>query len=170
MPRAIGGDRWVISETTSPLDYTPMVTASISLQAGASRMKLSIYCRRGRTDLELASDGADAAATGSIRDIVVTHSINQDASIAQRWDVRGPVASFKGDAVAFLRSLPDHGELAVRISDGQSLLHEGRFVLDGLRQVRDKLATACRWPEAATASPPQEERGNRRVSKKGRTQ
>jgi hypothetical protein len=168
MPRAIGGDRWVISETTSPLDYTPMVTASISLQSGASRMKLSIYCRRGRTDVELASDAPDTA-TGSLRDIVVTHSITHTASIAQRWDVRGSIASFKGDAVAFLRSLPDQGELGVRMSDDKSVLHEGRVVLDGLKQVRDRLASACKWPEAGTA-PSSQERSNRTISKRGRTQ
>ena len=165
-----GGDRWVISETTSPLDYSPMVTASIVLQSGASRLKLSIICRRGRTDLELASDRPDTAAAGSGRDIVVTHSINRDASIEQRWDARGSVASFKGDAVAFLRSLPDDGELAVRVSDGKSVLHEGRFVLDGLSHVRDRFASACKWPGAGAVPPSQAERGMRKTSKKGNTQ
>jgi TRAP-type uncharacterized transport system substrate-binding protein len=164
------GDRWVISETTSPLDYSPVVAASILLQAGASRLKLSIYCRRGRTDLELASDGPDAAAAESVRDIVVTHSINRNASIEQRWEVRGSVASFKADAVAFLRSLPGEGELAVRVFDGKSVLREGRFVLDGLDRVRNKFASACKWPEVDSAPPSRVEVGKRKTSMRGITQ
>jgi hypothetical protein len=164
------GDRWVISETTSPVDYSPVLAASILLQAGASSMKLSIHCRRGRTDLELASDGPDTAAAGSTRDIVVTHSIHRDASIEQRWEVRGSIASFKADAVALLRSLPAEGELAVRVYDGKSVLREGRFVLDGLDRVRDRFAAACKWPEVDPAPPSQVQVGKRKTSMKGTTQ
>jgi hypothetical protein len=160
----------VISETASPVDYSPIVTASILLQSGASRLKLSIICRRGRTDLELASDLPDIAAPKSARDVVVTHSINRDAAVEHRWDARGSVAYFKGDAVAFLRSLPDDGEIAVRISDGESVLHEGRFLLDGLSYVREKFASACKWPESGARPPSQAESGLRNTSRRGKTQ
>jgi hypothetical protein len=168
--KVMAGDRWVISETTSPVDYSPIVTASILLQSGASRLKLSIICRRGRTDLELASDLPDIAAPKSARDVVVTHSINRDAAVEHRWDARGSVAYFKGDAVAFLRSLRDDGEIAVRISDGNSVLHEGRFVLDGLSYVRDKFASACKWPESGGPPSSQVESTMRKTSRRGKTQ
>jgi hypothetical protein len=52
--RAAGsGDNWIISETTSPVNYTPMVTATASSRGGpdGSLMRLAIHCRGGRTEL-----------------------------------------------------------------------------------------------------------------------
>jgi hypothetical protein len=48
-----GGDNWIVSETTSPVNYTPIVTATASSRGGpdGSLMKLAIYCRGGRTEL-----------------------------------------------------------------------------------------------------------------------
>ena len=126
-----------------------MVTASILLQSETSRLKLSIYCRRGRTYLELGRDPPDTAAQGRVRDIVVIHSIDRGASIEQRWEARGSVAYFRGDAVAFIRSLPEDGELAVRVSDGKSELHEAQ--LNGLNNVRERVASACNWRESGAA-------------------
>ena len=50
---ARGGDNWIISETTSPVNYTPMVTATASSRGDPndSLTKLAIYCRGGRTEL-----------------------------------------------------------------------------------------------------------------------
>src|SRR5712672_3027932 len=42
-----GSDNWIVSETTSPVNYTPIVSAT-ALSAGGSdgsSMHLSIYCR-----------------------------------------------------------------------------------------------------------------------------
>jgi hypothetical protein len=45
--RAAGGDNWIISETTSPVNYTPMVTATAFSRGGSdgSSMQLVIHCR-----------------------------------------------------------------------------------------------------------------------------
>jgi hypothetical protein len=46
-------DNWIVSETTSPVDYTPIVKATAVSTGGSdgSSMNLSIYCRGGRTEL-----------------------------------------------------------------------------------------------------------------------
>src|SRR5260370_21749579 len=51
--RVAGGDNWIVSETTSPVDYTPIVAATTSSRGGSngSSMQLSIKCRGGRTEL-----------------------------------------------------------------------------------------------------------------------
>jgi hypothetical protein len=72
--------------------------------------------------------------------------------------------------VAFLRSLPDDGELVVRVSDGKSVLHEASFVLDGLSYVRDKFASACKWPESGAPPSSQAESAMRKTSRRGKTQ
>ena len=53
-------DSWIFSETTSPIDYSPVVIASV-MASGApdgSGMKLSIACRGGNTSLVLVSPSA----------------------------------------------------------------------------------------------------------------
>ena len=50
-------ESWIVSETTSPLDYAPVIIASTlsSDRANGQATQLSIQCRRGRTDLVIAS-------------------------------------------------------------------------------------------------------------------
>src|SRR6185436_8858288 len=59
-----GGDNWIISETTSPVNYTPMVTATASSRGGpdGSLMKLAIYCRGGRTELVVSGPSISRGA------------------------------------------------------------------------------------------------------------
>ena len=102
---AAGSDNWLVSETTSPVDYSPIVIAS-TLSRGGTAMQLSIHCRAG---------------TGF---------------------------AFGGEVVRLLQSLPDEGDFAVRLSTRTGPASEGHFLLDGLNMVREKLATACKWPHA----------------------
>src|ERR1700720_4564802 len=46
---ALAGDGWITSETTSPVDYSPIATATTSSLnvVGGSPMRLSILCRGG---------------------------------------------------------------------------------------------------------------------------
>ena len=50
---APAADNWIVSETTSPLDYTPVAIATALSSAGpdGAILQLSIQCRGGRTDL-----------------------------------------------------------------------------------------------------------------------
>jgi hypothetical protein len=49
-------DNWIVSETTSPVDYSPIAAATTFSREGPSEsaMKLSIRCRGGRTELVVA--------------------------------------------------------------------------------------------------------------------
>src|SRR5258705_2406876 len=57
---AAGADNWIVSETTSPVEYTPMVTATASSRGGpdGSLMRLAIHCRGGRTQLVVSGPAA----------------------------------------------------------------------------------------------------------------
>ena len=59
---APGSDNWIVSETTSPVDYTPIVAATALSTGGSSSMRLSIHCRGGRTELVVADRPSPAAA------------------------------------------------------------------------------------------------------------
>jgi hypothetical protein len=145
---AAAGESWVISETTSPVDYTPIVTATAFSRgnAGASLRQLSIHCRGGRTEMVV---GGPTVSDGSA-----------DYALSYRLDERPPVqvaagrpsfgsgVAFRGDVVGLLLSLPAEGGIAIRLSTRGGAVHDGQFSLDGLKTVRDRLAAACRWPGA----------------------
>lgn len=142
-------DHWVLSETTSPVDYTPLVTATTSSRSDSERLPslLSISCRNGRTELVVTNNGPP---NRSANDFMVTYRINDQEPVHQRWTpAAGRGASFRGDVVSFLRSLPDQGEIGIRVFDTQFLLHDGIFLLDGLSIVRERVAAACKWPRAS---------------------
>src|SRR5712664_1141696 len=143
---AQGGDNWIISETTSPVDYTPIVTATTSSRGGSngSSMRLSIYCRGGRTELVVAGP---AVSRGS-GDYAISYRINDDrpVQLAARSPSFGTGAAFTGDVIRLLKSLPEEGHVAVRISARSGAAQDGDFLLGGLKTAREKLDAACKWP------------------------
>ena len=143
---APGSDNWVVSETTSPVDYTPIVTATALSTGGSSSMRLSIHCRGGRTELVVAGPGVSRGSG----DYVISYRINdgQPVQLAAGSPSFGTGAAFTGDIVRLLQSLPENGHIAVRISARGGAVQDGRFSLGGLKTVREKLAAACKWPSA----------------------
>jgi len=144
---APGGDNWIISETTSPVDYTPIVTATTSSRgSNGSSMQLSIQCRGGRTELVVAGP----AISRSSADYAISYRINdgQPVQLAAGSPSFGTGAAFTGDVVRLLQSLPEEGDIAVRLSTRTGAAQEGHFLLGGLKMVREKVAVACKWPQA----------------------
>ena len=139
-------DNWIVSETTSPVDYTPIVTATTSSRGpDGSSMQLSIYCRGGRT--ELVVTGPPLSRSGA--DYAISYSINGDqpVQVAAGSPSFGTGAAFTGDVVRLLQSLPDDGDIAVRLSTRTGAAVERSFSLGGLKMVREKIAAACKWPQ-----------------------
>ena len=145
---APAADNWAISETTSPVDYGPIVVAVTPSREGAesSSMQLSMSCRAGRTELVVAGP----AVAGRGEDYAISYRIdgNEPVQVAAGPPSFGTGAAFKGDVVRLLQSLPEEGDIAVRLSPRTGVTREGSFSLNGLKSVRDKLAIACKWPQA----------------------
>jgi hypothetical protein len=145
VPKAEG---WIISQTTSPVDYAPIATATMASRevASESAMQLSIRCRGGRTELALAGP----AVSGRGEDYVISYRVNggQPVQVAAAVATFGAGVAFKGDAVALLQSLPSKGELAVQLSPRVGTAQDRIFSLVGLETVRAKIAAACKWPHA----------------------
>jgi hypothetical protein len=144
---APGGDNWIVSETTSPVDYTPIVTATTTSSRGGSNgssMQLSIQCRGGRTELVIAGP----ALSRSSADYAISYRINdgQPVQVAAGSPSSGTGAAFTGDVVRLLQSLPEEGDIAIRLSTRAGVTQDGYFLLGGLKTVREKVAAACKWP------------------------
>jgi len=141
-------DNWIVSETTSPVDYTPIVAAKTASHGGSdgSSMQLSIHCRGGRTELVVTGP----AVTRRGEEYAISYRINGDRAVqlAAGSPSFGTGAAFQGDVVRLLQSLPDKGDIAVHLSTRAGASHDGYFSLGGLKMVRDKIAVACKWPQA----------------------
>jgi hypothetical protein len=143
---APAASNWIVSETTSPLDYTPVAIATASSRAGpdGATMQLSIQCRGGRTDLVIG----DPALTLRAEDYVVSYAVNdsQPAVVAAGTAASGTGIALRGDVVRLLASLPDRGDLAFRVTNRQGAMLEGRYALAGLKTLLARLAVPCKWP------------------------
>jgi hypothetical protein len=145
---ASADDRWVVSETTSPVDYSPIATATTSALngSGSSAMRLSIRCRSGRTELIVAGSGI----TGRGDEYFISYRVNggQSAQLAGIAPSSGDGVAFKGDVAALLQSFPGEGQLVVRVLSLSGSEVDAIFSLDGLDALRTRIRPICRWPHA----------------------
>jgi len=145
---ALAGDSWIVSETTSPIDYSPIATAMTASRkvAGGAAMQLSIRCRGGRTELAVTGP----AIKGRGDDYFISYRVNggQSVQLAGATPAFGDGIAFKGDVVALLQSLPADGELAVRLLPVSGNELDGVFSLNGLETLRTRIGATCKWPHA----------------------
>ena len=142
---------WVVSETTSPVDYSPLITAVIHSTSSVkdAPSTLAVRCRASRTELLLSTEGTWRATRAS--EVQVDYQINDQPFVKLQWTVSadGTTASYKDDAVELLRSLPEGARLKISVFNGQGPGQEATFQLTGLDSVRKKLGLACKWPPTA---------------------
>jgi hypothetical protein len=139
---------WIVSETTSPVDYRPIVSATASYRGtDGSWMQLSIHCRGGRTELVATGSGITRG-----EDFTISYRVNDDqpVQLAAVSPSYGTGAAFRGDVVRLLQSLPEQGGIAIRLSTRAGGAVDGYFPLGGLTSVRDKVSAVCRWPQAVS--------------------
>jgi len=149
--KASVADTWFVTETISPLDYSPIAMATAMAAAGAdgATMSLSVQCRGGRTDMVVAG----AAIQSGPQDAIVTYMVNAGPLVPVAVGVApsGKGFAFRLDTVGLLASLPNDGDMTVRVAGRQGGTVEGKFSLAGLAKVRAKIAAPCKWPLAARA-------------------
>ena len=137
--------KWIVSETRSPVDYSPVLIATASSSAGPDGvLQLSIECRGGRTEMVIRS----APLMRRAEDHVVSYSINDAPSVTVTIGLSssGSGIALKGDVAGFLKSLPADGAIAFRIADRQGGTLEGRYDLPGIKALVARIAGPCKWP------------------------
>jgi hypothetical protein len=138
---------WVVSETTSPIDYSPLITAAIRSTSSEKDAPntLTIRCRQLRTDLMLRTEGTWRASRNN--EVQVDYQINDQSSVRLQWTASadGKTASYKEDPAGLLRSLPEGARLKIKVLDGADHGYAATFQLTGLDAVRKKIAVACKW-------------------------
>ena len=147
VPARPTGTNWLISETTSPVDYSPLVTGLMhsTSKVKAAPSALVVRCVGERTELLVRTDGTWTATRG--HEIRVDYQVNDQPAVGLQWILSsdGKTATYKDDPVSFLQSLPDAARLKINVADRASSSHEATFQTDGWDVVRNKIATACKW-------------------------
>jgi hypothetical protein len=142
-------DNWIVSQTTSPFDYSPIAIATASASSGPDgvALRLSIHCRSGGTELVLAS----TPLTLRGESYAVTYRIDDGGPVrvATGAPASGTGVAIKGDVVHLLAALPDHGTISFRIAAHQGATLEGRYALASLNAALKRLAGPCKWPVVA---------------------
>ncbi|MBY0320126.1 MAG: hypothetical protein K2X72_15485 [Reyranella sp.] len=136
--------KWIVSETRSPVDYSPVAIATASSGAAPQGvLQLSIQCRGGRTEMAIRS----APLMRRAEDHVVSHVINDapPVTVTTGLSSSGTGIALKGDVAGFLMSLPDQGTIAFRITDRQGATLEGRYDLADIKALMPRLAGPCKW-------------------------
>ena len=146
---------WIVSETMSPVDYSPMITATISSEPTAKDAPATfiIRCRGQRTDLLISTEGSWPASR--VNELQLDLRVNSQPAVRMQWIASSDsrTAIFKDDAVRFLRSLPDGGRIVISMTDARGMAHEASFQLTGLDVVRQKIAADCKWTPADRGAP-----------------
>ena len=138
-------EEWIVSQTMSPLDYSPIAIASATAKAGPDDafLQLSIQCRGGRTELVLVSP----SLVPQREDYAVSYTINDTAPVVVPTGASqsGTGLAIRTDVVQLLTSLPERGQIAFRAGPRQGRAVEGRYALPNLKAVVSKLAAPCNW-------------------------
>jgi hypothetical protein len=145
--RPARGADWILSETTSPVDYSPLISAVLRATSDVKDgpNSFAVRCRAQHTELSIRTDGAWAAPRGN--DLVVDYQIDDRPAVRQPWilSTDGKTATYKNDPVELLQSIPEGATLKVAVTDKGNVRREATFELAGLSGVRQKVGTACKW-------------------------
>jgi hypothetical protein len=134
---------WRITEDTSPIDDSPQISAVLM----SGRASLIIRCHERKTEIVLATD----AYLGAGRDYVpVLLRVNDTPAVNESWlpssSGRG---AFAPNPVATLQALPDNATLFVRLTDYSGSLHDAKFNVGPISEVREKVRHACKSPDTS---------------------
>ena len=137
--------KWIVSETRSPIDYSPVAIATASSSAGADGvLQLSIQCRGGRSEMVIRS----APLMRRAEDHVVSYVVNDapPVTVTSGLSSSGSGIALKGDVAGFLTALPAEGAITFRVADRQGGTLEGRYDLPGIKALVARLTGPCKWP------------------------
>jgi hypothetical protein len=137
--------KWIVSETRSPIDYSPVAIATAASSTGPDGvLQLSIQCRGGRSEMVIRS----APLMRRAEDHVVSYAVNDapPVTVTSGLSSSGSGIALKGDVAGFLMSLPAEGAIAFRVADRQGGTLEGRYDLAGIKALIARLAGPCKWP------------------------
>jgi hypothetical protein len=134
---------WKITEAKSPVDDSPQMAAVLEASEGSGALIIRCHDRLSDAFFNLRT------YVGGSESLRIIYRVNRDPAVDTRW-----LPAKTGDSVfvpsqvffSFIRSLPEDGELTVRLFDFQARVLDFTFKLGPISEVRDILTAKCGWP------------------------
>jgi hypothetical protein len=139
---AAASSNWSIVEDTSAAQNSPQFNAGLVVGDAA----LILRCQEERTEAAFSTRGTNLGG----ENVTVRYRIDQQEPVKEIW--RSSVnrrAAFAPKAEEFIRALPDNGRVFIRAIAADGNNKDANFQLAGVSEIRDKIARACNWPNAA---------------------
>ena len=145
-PRAPSTSSWIVSQTTSPIDYSPSLVAELRSQSASkpdAPSVLVLRCRAGLSEISVRTQGVWRRTR--LGDIEVVLTSDDRPAERFRWELSpdGKNAYSLHDAAKILPGLSG-GRLTVAANDVRGEAGASTFDLTGIQAVREKLAATCR--------------------------
>jgi hypothetical protein len=139
---------WVVSETTSPVDYSPVAVATSVSTGNATGLAVSIRCRGGRSEFIVLTKPESVRRP---EEYVLSYGINGATLVAMPLAVAvtGPGMALKVDPARFVDSLPGDGSLILRLTLAGGVAAAGQYAIGQLKAVAARIAASCHWPRQA---------------------
>jgi len=145
MPPAPGESRgadgvWEVRDEKSPLDDTPLVTAT--LRSSDNRASLILRCKDRKTEVAVTKWGFVKCGAG----VKVIYRIDQQTAVDSPWESHSScVLAISPSPVPFMRALSDGGKIYFRIYDHHDAPHDALFNVGKVSEVRSRIGDACAW-------------------------
>jgi len=152
-PAKPSSDGWTIGETTSPVDFSPLLVAELRPVAPApdgAPAVLMLRCRSARTEISVRAQGTWRPSRPGDVDVALQMD-GQATGQHLRWLLSqdGRTASLPQDAAETVRAWSE-SRISIAVTDGGGSGGASIFDLSGVETVRARLAAACHWPPSRT--------------------
>jgi Type VI secretion system VasI, EvfG, VC_A0118 len=141
---------WEVRDEKSPLDDSPLVSAS--LRSSDGKANLLMRCKDRKTEVAVTKWGFIKCGA----DVRVVYRVDQDQATDTPWNSHSSCyLAVAPSPIPFIRALTDQGRVYFRMFDHHDVPHDALFNLGKVSEVRSRLAEACDWDGAskATGSP-----------------
>jgi hypothetical protein len=165
-PAKTWSNGWAIRETTSPVDFSPLLVAELRLIVPApdgAPAVLTLRCGSVRTEISVRAQGMWRASRAGDVDVAMRTDGQETGHFRWLLSDYGRTASLPQDAAETVRAWRE-SRVSITVTDGGGSGGASIFDLSGVEAVA-RLAAACHWPLAdrGTRSLHQKESGRRYI-------
>jgi hypothetical protein len=152
VPAKPSSDGWTIGETTSPVDFSPLLVAELRPVAPApdgAPAVLTLRCRNARTEIAVRAQGTWRPSRAGDVDVALQVDGRETGHLRWLLSQDGRTASLPQDAAETVRAWSE-SRVSITVTDGGGSGGASVFDLSGVETVRARLAAACHWPPSRT--------------------
>jgi hypothetical protein len=151
-PAKTSPDGWTIGETTSPVDFSPLLVAElrpVAPAADGAPAVLTLRCKSARTEISVRAQGTWRPSRAGDVDVALQTDGQETGHLRWLLSQDGRTAALPLDAAETVRAWRE-GRVSIAVTDGGGSGRASIFDLSGIERVRARLAAACHWPPSRT--------------------